>query len=100
MTSMEDAIQCGDRMTTPRRSGKRARSAYPQWVSAGPVSPASMANSGAPCETNSAGSGGDAEVADAVAAGTVTGKTADMAKLLGAMTVGLHPPRTKPPRRD
>jgi len=54
-TRTSGAIQCGDMMSTPRRPGNWVRSAAPQRVKAGPVSPASSANSGAPWDTYSAG---------------------------------------------
>jgi hypothetical protein len=46
------AIQCGDMMTMPRKSAGKV---LPQALSAGPVVPASTANSGAPWDTNRLG---------------------------------------------
>ena len=55
----ERAVQCGDMITTPRRSCPACfLSCRPSVVRAGPLSPASIANSGAPWEMKSAGSDG------------------------------------------
>ena len=62
ITRGDRAIQWGDITTTPRRPGNCAFSSWPQRVSAGPVSPASSANKGAPCDTNNAGTAAEAGV--------------------------------------
>ena len=89
MTWAERAIQCGDMMTTPRRPGYCALRFSPHCVSAGPVVPASIANSGAPCDTNKAGT----------TAGAVRGAWAKAVMAIpsvNAMNVGLIAPGTKP----
>src|SRR3989344_1190969 len=89
MTWAERAIQCGDMMTTPRRPGYCALRFSPHCVSAGPVVPASIANSGAPRDTNKAGT----------TAGAVRGAWAKAVMAIpsvNAMNVGLIAPGTKP----
>ena len=54
MTAAPRAIQCGDITTMPRRPSAGAW-AWAQARRAGPVVPGSVANKGAPCDTNRAG---------------------------------------------
>jgi hypothetical protein len=59
MTAGARAIQCGDMMTTPRRPAPACCfRRWPSLVRAGPLSPASIANSGAPWEMKRAGRDG------------------------------------------